>query len=331
MWVFNCTKAAVALFTTTVKGEKRTCVETPPHKTIAESIEQAKDGVVFPNRLGLTDAYDTEWHWLVHCVSVKRQKYLIVMEYNTRYSMVMLAPRKGDVAGFLNDFEGHLYLNIMGITAPHNMEVKEVAESLEACHELGNGAVFYQRNDRSAQAHINDVSWRVERHCYEDFMLEEEEDLLDFNLFTGEIPRRMKGQKGQKDYFYPIQAFLLQWLNAFARDPEKTITPNLLETRNYFQTLSLDNLLEDDADNNAADAALAELLKSLPVGVAHLGEGSLNQKNAKLKSAKPKNTTSSAEKSQDVKQKDVKQKDVKQKDVKRKDNVIDFSAYQEKH
>jgi len=306
MWVFNCTKAAVDLFTTTVKGEKRTCVETSPHKTITESIEQTKDGVVFPNRLGLTDVYDTDWHWLVHCVSVKRQKYLLVMDYNTRYCMTMLAPKKGDVASFINDFEGHLYLNIMGITAPHNMDVKEVAESLEACHELGNGAVFYQRNDRSAQAHINDVSWRVERHCYEDFMLEEEEDLLDFNLFTGEIPRRAKGHK---DHFYPVQAFLLQWLNAFARDPEKTITPNLLETRNYFQVLSKNNVL-DGVDNNAADAALAELLKSLPADVAHLGEGSLNQKNAKP----------SAEKN----------KDVKPKDVKHKDNVIDFSAYQKK-
>jgi hypothetical protein len=306
MWVFNCTKAAVELFTTTVKGEKRTCVETPPYKTITESIEQTKDGVVFPNRLGLTDGYDTDWQWLVHCVSVKRQKYLLVMDYNTRYCMTMLAPKKGDVASFINDFEGHLYLNIMGITAPHNMDVKEVAESLEACHELGNGAVFYQRNDRSAQAHINDVSWRVERHCYEDFMLEEEEDLLDFNLFTGEIPRRVKGHK---DYFYPVQAFLLQWLNAFARDPEKTITPNLLETRNYFQVLSKNNVL-DGVDNNAADAALAELLKSLPADVAHLGEGSLNQKNAKP----------SAEKN----------KDVKPKDVKHKDNVIDFSAYQKK-
>jgi hypothetical protein len=306
MWVFNCTKAAVELFTTTVKGEKRTCVETPPHKTITESIEQAKDGVVFPNRLGLTDVYDTDWHWLVHCVSVKRQKYLLVMDYNTRYCMTMLAPKKGDVASFINDFEGHLYLNIMGITAPHNMDVKEVAESLEACHELGNGAVFYQRNDRSAQAHINDVSWRVERHCYEDFMLEEEEDLLDFNLFTGEIPRRVKGHK---DHFYPVQAFLLQWLNAFARDPEKTITPNLLETRNYFQVLSKNNVL-DGVDNNAADAALAELLKSLPADVAHLGEGSLNQKNAKP----------SAEKN----------KDVKHKAVKHKDNIIDFSAYQKK-
>jgi len=78
--VLTVTKAAVDLFTTTVKGEKRTCVETSPHKTITESIEQTKDGVVFPNRLGLTDVYDTDWHWLVHCVSVKRQKYLLVMD-----------------------------------------------------------------------------------------------------------------------------------------------------------------------------------------------------------------------------------------------------------
>lgn len=214
MWVFNCTKAAVELFTTTYKGEKRTCVETSLHKTISEAIAQAKDGVVFPNRLGLTDAYDTDWHWLVHCISVQRKKYLLVMDYNTRYCMTMLAPRKGDVKTFLNDFEGHLYLNIMGITAPHNMDVKEIAESLETCHELGNGAVFYQRNDRSVQSHMNDVAYHLERYYPEDFVLEEEEDLLDFNLFAGEIPRKMKGQK---DYFYPVQAFLLQWLNAFAK------------------------------------------------------------------------------------------------------------------
>ena len=312
MWVFNCTKAAVELFTTKVKGEKRTCVETPPHKTITEAIEQARDGVVFPNRLGLTDVYDTDWHWLVHCISVKRQKYLLVMDYNTRYCMTMLAPKKGDVASFLNDFEGHLYLNIMGITAPHNMVVKDIAESLEACHELGNGAVFYQRSDRSAQAHINDVSWHLQRHCYEDFILEEEEDLLDFNLFTGRIIRSVKGQKG---HFYPVQAFLLQWLNAYSSDPEKIITPNLLEAKSYFQHFSLDGLSEDDSDDKTAEAALDELLKSLPAGVAHLGEGSLSQKNAK-----PKNTNSSSGKKQGV----------KQKDVKHKDNVIDFSAYQKK-
>lgn len=311
MWVFNCTKAAMECFTATVKGEKRTCVATPPHKTIAESIAQAKEGVVFPDRLGLTDAYDTEWHWLVHCISVKRQKYLLVMDYNTRYCMTMLAPKKGDVSGFLNDFEGHLYLNVMGITAPHNMNVEEIAESLDACHQRGNNALFYQRNDRSAQAHINDVSWHLQRHCYEDFMLEEEEDLLDFNLFTGEIPRHAKGQK---DHFYPVQAFLLQWLNAYSRDPEKTITPNLLEMKNYFQHFSLDNMVED-LDDNTADAALDELLKSLPEGIAHLSEGLSNKKNAKTKNAKP-----SPEKN----------KDVKQKAVKHKDNVIDFSAYQKK-
>jgi hypothetical protein len=234
------------------------------------------------------------------------------MDYNTRYCMTMLAPKKGDVASFLNDFEGHLYLNIMGITAPHNMVVKDIAESLEACHELGNSAVFYQRSDRSAQAHINDVSWHLQRHCYEDFILEEEEDLLDFNLFTGRIIRSVKGQKG---HFYPVQAFLLQWLNAYSSDPEKTITPNLLEAKSYFQHFSLDGLSEDDSDDKTAETVLDELLKSLPAGVAHLGEGSLSQKNAKLK-----NTNSSSGKKQGV----------KQKDVKHKDNVIDFSAYQKK-
>ena len=72
----------------------------------------------------------------------------------------------------------------------------------------------------------------------------------------------------------------------------------------------------EDLDDDAADAALDELLKSLPVGVAHLGEGERNQKNAKTKNAKP-----SPEKN----------KDIKQKDIKHKDNVIDFSAYQKKH
>tara|TARA_R110001583_G_scaffold9433_4_gene44764 strand:+ start:10660 stop:10839 length:180 start_codon:yes stop_codon:yes gene_type:complete len=38
MLVFNCTKAATEFFTVTRQGNKISCIEPAPHKTIAESI-----------------------------------------------------------------------------------------------------------------------------------------------------------------------------------------------------------------------------------------------------------------------------------------------------
>lgn len=82
-----------------------------------------------------------------------------------------------------------------------------------------------------------------------------------------------------------------------------------MEAKSFFQNFSIDNILEG-LDNKTAEAALDQLLQSLPDGIAHIDEGELKQSALKGK-------TTQKEK-------------LKGKDGKRKDNVIDFSAYQKK-
>ena len=101
MLVFNCTKAAVEFFTVTRKGEKVSDLEPAPHKTIAESIETP----VFPSDVEAQQNGGFQWQWVIHCVSIKRKKYLMVMDYHSRFCITLLAGKKGDIYQFLNTFE----------------------------------------------------------------------------------------------------------------------------------------------------------------------------------------------------------------------------------
>ncbi len=64
MLVFNCSKAAMDFFTVTKQGKQYTCVEQTQNKTIAE--DTAAAGIH-----GTDENY--QWHWVLHCVSIKRK------------------------------------------------------------------------------------------------------------------------------------------------------------------------------------------------------------------------------------------------------------------
>jgi hypothetical protein len=81
MLVFNCTKAAVEFFTVTRQGQKVSDLEPAPHKTIAESIEMS----AFPNGVDTDKNGEFQWQWVLHCVSIKRKKYLMAMDYQSRF------------------------------------------------------------------------------------------------------------------------------------------------------------------------------------------------------------------------------------------------------
>ena len=101
MLVFNCTKAAAEFFSVKRQGKKQTCIEPAPHKTIAESVEKP----VFPDGFEAQENGGFQWQWIVHCVSIKRKKYLLVMDYHSRFCITLLAGKKGDQYAFLNTFE----------------------------------------------------------------------------------------------------------------------------------------------------------------------------------------------------------------------------------
>ncbi|PKH03864.1 hypothetical protein CXF72_03960 [Psychromonas sp. MB-3u-54] len=209
MLVFNLSKAAAEFFTVTRKGEKISCVESAPHKTIAESIKAP----FFPEDVDAQKNNGFQWQWVVHCVSIKRQKYLLVMDYRSRYCLTFPAGEKGDQYEFLNIFEQHLKANFRCMAHEKMLDSAEVDSSVDVYDSLIDTCAFYQRGDRSVQAHINEAVWHLERQCYEEGMIKENIDCLRFDLFTGEIPR---GIKGNKDYIFPNQNFLSYWLKAFS-------------------------------------------------------------------------------------------------------------------
>ena len=209
MLIFNCTKAAADFFSVTRKGKKISCVEPAPHKTIAESIASP----VFPEDVDPQENNGFQWHWLVHCVSIKRKKYLLVMDYLSRYCLTFPAGKKGDQYEFLNTFELHLKVNFQCIADQEKVDSVEVDSCLDVYDSQVNTCAFYQRGDRSVQGHIKEVVWHLERQCYEEGMLHEDIDCLGFNLFIGQTPRMIKGNK---DYIFPNKAFLFYWLNTFS-------------------------------------------------------------------------------------------------------------------
>ncbi|ABM03670.1 conserved hypothetical protein [Psychromonas ingrahamii 37] len=211
MLVFNLSKAAAEFFTVTRKGEKISCIEPAPHKTIAESIKTP----FFPKDIEAQKNNDFQWQWVVHCVSVKRQKYLLVMDYHSRYCLTFPAGKKGDQYEFFNLVEKHLKSTFRYIAHEKMINTVEVDSCVDVYNSLVNTCAFYQRGDRSVQAHINEVVWHLERLCFEDGMIKENIDCLRFNLFTGQIPRRIKGNK---DYLFPNQEYLSYWLKAFSAE-----------------------------------------------------------------------------------------------------------------
>jgi hypothetical protein len=211
MLVFNLSKAAAEFFTVIRKGEKISYVEPAPHKTIAESIQTP----VFPEDVDAQKNNGFQWQWVAHCVSIKRKKYLLVMDYHSRYCLTFPAGKKGDQYEFLNLFEQHLKANFRCIANEKATDNAEVNSCIDVYNSLVDTCAFYQRGDRSVQAHINEVGWHLERHCYEEGMIKENIDCLRFNLFSGEIPR---GIKGNKDYLFPTKEFFSNWLKTFSAE-----------------------------------------------------------------------------------------------------------------
>ncbi len=204
MIVFNCTKAAVEFFTVTHKGKKISELVPAPHKTIAESIETP----VFPSEVDLDSHSGFQWQWVLHCVSIKRQKYLLAMDYQSRFCISVLADKKGDVYPFLNTFEMMLKACFHNLANAKGVDIVEIELCIDHYDREINECAFHPRSDQSVQAHLNDVQWRLKRHCYEEGMLLDEIDLLGFNLFLGEIPRN---SKYKNSHFFPNDEFVRQW------------------------------------------------------------------------------------------------------------------------
>lgn len=198
MLIINCTKAAAEFFSTTKKGKKISPIEPAPEQTIAESNDPQ------------------QWQWLVHAIKVKGLNVLVAMEYQTRFCITLSALKKGDVEDFLDNLELHLTVHAHEMLVATGADEQTIEASLDRYRETHNHCAFYQRSDRSAQANINDVTWHFRCHSDEMGEVPTEFDLIGFDLYTNQLPRK---RKDEKDFFIPQKRFLSAWLMRFG-EPE---------------------------------------------------------------------------------------------------------------
>lgn len=204
MLIFNCTKAATEFFTVTRQGKKISCMEPAPHKTIAESVTSP----IFPENVDPEENAGFQWQWVIHCVSIKRKKYLMVVDYQTRFCITLLAGKKGDEYAFLNMFDSMLKATFQQLAIDQGLDEVEIAQCIDDYDHKIFTCAFHARSDRSVQGHINDMAWHLESQCYKEGMIMDDIDLINFNLFTGQFPRNAKDRK---DHFFPYQEFIKVW------------------------------------------------------------------------------------------------------------------------
>ena len=198
MLIFNCTKAAADFFSTTKKGKKISPIEPTHHKTIADSMAESNEPL--------------QWQWLVHAIKVKGKNVLVAMDYQTRFSITLPALKKGDDTSFLNNFEHHLTVHIHEMMTSINTDSQAIDTSLERYRHQHHSRVFYQRGDRSVQAHINDVAWHFRRWADDSGNVPTGVDLIGHDVFANQLLRQ---RKAEKTYFSPQREFLHAWLRHY--------------------------------------------------------------------------------------------------------------------
>ena len=226
MLVFNCTKAAADFFTVTRQGKKVSCIEPAPHKTIAESLEAP----FFPDDVDPQENDAFQWQWVVHCVAIKRKKYLLVMDFHSRYCIMFPAGKKGDDIEFLNSFETQLKANFRYLVDKNEMAQNEATQYIEQYDASINTCIFHQRGDRSVQAHTNEVVWHLQALVERQGNISERLDCLLFSVAAAGILRK---RKGEKEYFKADQTFFTYWLETFSLQ----VTTNNVINLNQFRQL----------------------------------------------------------------------------------------------
>lgn len=231
MLIFNCTKAAADFFTTIKRSKKISPIEPAPHKTIAEAIEA---------HYSITNN-ERQWHWLVHAKKVKRKNVLIVMEYQSRFSLTLTGLKKGDELAFLNLFEHHLTVHIHEAISLVTDNPQVIEDSLDNYHRQHHSCAFYQRGDRSVQSHINDVFWHFEQAVLEIGEVFQNIDLIGFDTYANRILRNLKDKK---DYCYPQHELLRSWLIHYG-NYSKAQTNKMMQKLQEQERIQAQSLFDD--------------------------------------------------------------------------------------
>ena len=204
MLIFNCSRAFAGFIEPKAKAGTSPVVVPPPSADLASDAELLRD------HSGERVAHIQQW--VVHLVRVRRQPCVIAMEAQTRYAMLFTGLRKGDVAGFINRLVERL-ANEMAFAAGDTGMASDL-EVLMAEFLAQHGEFrFFQRPERSVQAHLNDVAWQLkEQVTTADDLPQGHEQCAVFDAFAN---RLLRSTRDKKDYFVPAEEMLVDWLSRY--------------------------------------------------------------------------------------------------------------------
>lgn len=245
MLIFNCTKAASDFFTTIRKGNKLSPMSPTPRRELAE------EPVLHDHQL---------WHWMVHVKKFGHRNVLLAMDTDSRFCMIFWGLKKGSIQNFLEQFHDRLSLHIVTVINMGKQDESILKTSMNSFIERHNEYAFLQRNNRSVQAHINDVfsNFQYEQHEWEDDGPTEEE------LFISDLRHNdtLRKRKQDKDYILPTEILFSNWLSSYANLDGQTIEHAInqyRQTNSQLWGLPFDNFLDID-DLNFDEIELTEEL-----------------------------------------------------------------------
>ena len=154
----------------------------------------------------IVDQHLRAMQWYAHRVTVQRRKCVIVMELQSRYSMVFCGLTKRDFENFPELFRERLPCEVASICQLNEEAQDKLTPMVIAQAEQ---QVFQTGSNRSVQAHINDVAWHLDRWAYDMGRLpEDDSECFDFGVFANQLLRK---RGGDKDYFEPMEQFRRFW------------------------------------------------------------------------------------------------------------------------
>ncbi|MDF0604978.1 hypothetical protein HZU77_004840 [Neisseriaceae bacterium TC5R-5] len=189
--LFSCSKVAASALSSRRQGQSHSWVNSAPAASFSD-----------------------HWEWQLHVIKLARSNVFIAMEQESRFALIFGGIKKGDAVTLLKQ----LYQRV----ANHFIWLNDRAAWLsESEAQLAVGRFLQQNryfdfvlaNDRSVQAHINDVAWQLELVAEQAGRLPQDDDEeVDFEERVNSLLRSVRGG----DYFLPDEAFFNLFLRRYA-------------------------------------------------------------------------------------------------------------------
>ncbi|MEO6675866.1 MAG: hypothetical protein ABIO21_00700 [Pseudomonas sp.] len=206
MLIFNCTEAASNFFSRIQKGKTITPVDFNPPSPTPEEDEPG----------------DLSEQWLVHAITVQRKHVLFVIHINTRYCMIFADAKKADVTGFIQRFSERWIYGLMRHATQNDLFPWIDGELMQQRYEQAcSEHVFYKRRHRSAQKHIDEISWIFQDYAAEWGELPADEFVA--GRFDAQMNKRLRLMKSQQDYCAPDDEMIAHWLRTYSGQNEKGV------------------------------------------------------------------------------------------------------------